>query len=149
MPDLFENLQGMYYDFTLNELRMMHENTLYPNIRYNGLLYLDLIAYKENCTVSFLAQALHISKSAVTIKVNELIKQGLVQKNQSEQDRRVFYLSPAKALDQEYKFYDERFRRMAEKIKQNFTEEETEKFGEMIALIRESYKQDLPGETFD
>ena len=44
------------------------------------------------CTVSTLANTLHITKSAVTIKVNELERLGMVTKTRSETDRRVIQL---------------------------------------------------------
>ncbi|MEG2923420.1 MAG: MarR family transcriptional regulator, partial [Oscillospiraceae bacterium] len=67
-----------YFDMNLNELRLMAKSKVFPAITYNSLMYLDIIAYKDNCTVSFLADAFNVAKSAVTLKINELIRQGLV-----------------------------------------------------------------------
>ena len=92
-----------YYDATLHELRLMNENTLYPDISYHSLLYLDLIAYRENCTASYLAQALHVSKPAVTANINELIAQGLVVKTQSRDDRRVNYSTLSEPIQADYR----------------------------------------------
>lgn len=137
--DILEALQRFYYDTTLNELRLMNENTLYPNISYNSLLYLDLISYMENCTVSGLAAALHISKAAVTSKVNELIRMGLVEKAQSTQDRRVYYLSLTPQMQEDYRQYDARLQCAVRALKAQFTPEETACFSKMLTVVREHY----------
>lgn len=139
MAKLLEAIERFYYDITLNELRLMNANTIYPNITYNSLLYLDLISYKENCTTSYLADVLHISKSAVTIKVNELIKQGLVIKTQSEKDRRVYFLSLNTDVDEDYKQYDKRLFNAVRALEKNFTGADLEKFCQMLDLIRANY----------
>jgi len=91
---LLQNALNQYfYTMTINELQLMNTKFHSLNITYNSLLYLDIISYTKNCTTTFLAQSLRISKSAVTIKVNELVKQGLIIKQQSEDDKRVFYLT--------------------------------------------------------
>ena len=70
--DLQETLNRYFYNQTINELRLMNESASGLNLSYNSLLYLDIISYMPQCTVSTLACALHISKSAVTMKVAEL-----------------------------------------------------------------------------
>lgn len=89
----------------LNELRLAHDNS-YQSLSYNSILYLDLIVYQKDCTVSTLAELLHVAKSAVTLKVKELEKLGLVEKRRSEQDKRVFYLYANPRIVQEYKALD-------------------------------------------
>lgn len=139
---LEKSLAEFFYSRTLNELRLMNSNKLYPNISYNGLLYLDLISYTENCTVSYLAKMLHISKSAVTMRVNELIEHGWVTKTQSETDKRVFYLSVTKELEEDYYEYDLSLTRIIRKVEKNYTEEEIKMFSQMLGDIREEYLKD-------
>ncbi|REK76879.1 MarR family winged helix-turn-helix transcriptional regulator [Paenibacillus paeoniae] len=136
---LLDELHRFYYDMTLSELRSMNDNSTYPNITYNSLLYLDLISYKEDCTVSYLADALHISKSAVTIKVNELIKQGFLTKTQSEKDRRVYYLSITPEVEAEYKQHDKRVLHAAKALEQNYSEAELSLFQRMLEQTRKCY----------
>ena len=50
---------------------------------------------------------LHIATSAATLKVKELEKLGLVSKTQSEEDKRVYYLTVNEAVRAEYKAYDQ------------------------------------------
>ncbi|WP_068775006.1 MarR family transcriptional regulator [Paenibacillus sp. FJAT-26967] len=123
----------LYYDLTLHELKMMNSIDLYPNLTYNSLLYLDLIACNPNCTVSSLAELLHVSKSAVTIKVSELIKQGFVEKNQSELDKRVYYLSVKPEIQGHYEIYNQIIKQAGEKMKDTYTTEEISLFCNMLS----------------
>lgn len=141
MNNLFQAIDRFYYDMTLNELRAMHEGMLYPNVTYNSLLYLNLIAYSENCTASYLAQALCISKSAVTSKVNELIRQGLVEKVRSETDRRVFYLTVRPEIMQEYKRFDRVAEYAAQRMQQAYTAEQIDRFCSMIQSFSQYYRE--------
>lgn len=132
-------IDRLYYNIILNELRMMNENILYHNITYNSLLYLDLISYTQNCTVSFLANALRIAKSSVTLKVNELIKQGLVQKKQSEHDRRVYFLTVQPEILDEFKKLDQATHYAVEQVKKQYAPKEIEHFCEMLEAFSNHY----------
>ena len=60
---------------------------------YINILHLFVIGHSERTTVSELAEKLGLSRPAVTQKVNELEELGLIQKVQSTQDKRFFYIS--------------------------------------------------------
>lgn len=132
-------IDRLYYNILLNELRMMNENTLYHNITYNSLLYLDLISYTENCTVSFLANALHVAKSSVTLKVNELMRQSLVEKKQSQLDRRVYFLSVKPEILEEFKKLDQATYYAVEQVQKQYKPEEINRFCEMLDRFSEHY----------
>lgn len=123
----------------INTLRLMNSKSIYPDITYNSLLYLDIISYKENCTVSFLADALHISKSAVTIKVNELMKQGFITKTQSQHDKRINYLTLNEAITKEYQGQDCEVMQSIQNIEQNYSQKEINTFREILKIISDSY----------
>lgn len=132
-------IDKLYYNIILNELRMMSDNRLYHNITYNSLLYLDLISYTKNCTVTFLANVLHVAKSSVTLKVNELIKQRLVEKNQSEHDRRVYFLTVRPEILDEFKKLDQATNYAVEQIKKQYAPKEIEDFCEMLDSFSKHY----------
>lgn len=134
-------IDRLYYNIILNELRMMNESRLYDNITYNSLLYLDLISYTKNCTVSFLANALHVAKSSVTLKVNELIKQGLVEKEQSDKDRRVFYLTVRPEILEEFQNLDRAANYALEQVQKQYSTEEIDHFCEMLDTFSNYYNQ--------
>jgi len=60
---------------------------------YINILHLFIIGHSERTTVSQLAEKIGLSRPAVTQKVNELEDLGLVQRVQSTQDKRFFYIS--------------------------------------------------------
>ena len=89
--NLRDSLNRYYYDVIVCDLRQL-SRTGGGELSYNSIMYLDVISFQENdggCTVGRLAQTLRVSSSAVTLKVNQLVKMGLVQKRRSESDHRV------------------------------------------------------------
>lgn len=76
--ELRKALDTFYYSTALCDLRLMNKQFVDENITYNSLLYIKLI-YTMNgtCTASKLAELLHVSKPGVTLKLNELLRQGL------------------------------------------------------------------------
>lgn len=128
-----------YYDMTLSELHRMHSSAILPNISYNSLLYLDLVDMTPNCTVSRLAELLHVSKPAVTMKVRELMNQGLLEKIQSENDKRVFYLRVRPEVVEEYRSYDQSLRRATTFVESRFEQKEIDTFCEVLAAFSTAY----------
>lgn len=132
-------IDQFYYDMTLHELFMMNASKNFPNITYNSLLYLDIIAYTKDCTVTYIAEAMNVAKSAVTIKVNELIKLGLVEKKQSEQDKRINYLTVLPNVISEYKIYDDDVFEAIQKIESAYSEKEIATFCEIVQEYARCY----------
>lgn len=137
--DLYDALNRFYNEMTINELRMMNADGSFPNVNYHSLLYLDIIHYTESCTASYIAAALNVSKSAVTMKVNELIRAGLVQKVQSERDRRVNYLSVAPQVADSFKVYDRALEGAVTEIENRYSQQEIDSFGRMLETINRHY----------
>lgn len=87
--ELRRALDSFYYSTALCDLRLMNRQFIDENITYNSLLYLELIyAMDGRLTASKIAEMLCVSKPAVTLKINELIRQGLVVKTPDPKDRR-------------------------------------------------------------
>lgn len=127
-----DEIGQLYYRILLNELRLLNRSTEFPKLSYNSLLYLDLISMTPNCTISHLAQILHIAKSSVTLKINELVKQGFVIKEQSDADRRVYYLSVSPQIYDEYKNFDKTAQKAIKKLEEKYSESELELVSQMI-----------------
>lgn len=134
-------MNQFYFSMALSELRIMKENSMYNNLTYNSMRYLDLIVCTENCTVSRLAELLHVSKPAVTIKVNELCALGLVEKVQSARDRRIHYLTVRPKVAEEYARYDRMVVRAAERMENKYTKQEIGQFCRMMADFIEFYQE--------
>lgn len=140
MP-LREAIHRFYTDIILHELQLMNKNPSYPNLTYNTFLYLSMITCKKNCTVSYIAETLHISKSAVTIKVNELIRQGLVQKIQSSSDKRVYYLSLDPKITEDYS-PEHRLDKAVGTVESNYTDEQVKMFCDMLKFFTKVYLEE-------
>lgn len=143
--DLRDSLNRYYYNTTVIDLRQL-SRTGGGELSYNSIMYLDVISYQHaqgGCTVSSLANTMHISKSAATIKVNELAKLGLVTRTRSETDRRVVYLNVTPQVYQSLRAYDGPFQRAARAVEETFTPEEIGTFCTILNLFSEEYCKEI------
>lgn len=129
-------LDRFYYSTALCDLRLMNQKLSNDKITYNSLLYLELIfSIGENCTVSKIANLLYISKPAVTLKINELIRQGFVIKTENPKDKRQNFLSINEDMMPKYKIYRKQDNLAIKRIRDRYTKEEISKFSEMLEII--------------
>lgn len=134
--ELRKALDAFYYSTALCDLRLMNKQFIDENITYNSLLYLELIfSMNGKCTASKIAELLYVSKPAVTLKVNELIRQGLVTKTVDPEDRRQNFLSVNEEAIPKYKIYRRQDNDAIQKITQRYSEEDIQKFCEMLDII--------------
>lgn len=143
--DLRDSLNRYYYDTTVSDLRQL-SRTGGGELSYNSIMYLDVISYQQDqglCTVTTLAETLHISRSAATIKVNELEKLGLVKKTRSETDRRVIHLSLSDQAAASLGVYDRPFERAARLVEARFSPEEIETFCAILDTFSNEYTKDF------
>lgn len=133
--DLTKEINYFYYKMALYELQVMNDKDYYQGLSYNSLLYLNVIEQVEQCTVSKIAEMLNITRSAVTIKLNELVKQGAVIKTQSETDRRVFYVRLSPQMEQTVSLYNEIFQKVEPHLRQTYSDEQLNLFGEILRTI--------------
>lgn len=132
---LVEEVNYFYYHMSMHELQLMNESDYFRGISYNSLLYLNVIDQIHGCTVSKMADALNVTKSAVTIKVNELVKQGFVVKTQSEEDKRVFYLCLSPDMRKTMGIYDRVFEKIEHELKKKYTMEQLALFEDVLHSI--------------
>lgn len=136
--DLRKSLDTFYYSTALCDLRLMNRKLVDENITYNSLLYLEIIfSLNGQCTASKLAELLNVSKPGVTLKINELIKQGLVTKTTDPEDRRKNYLSVNEDAIPKYKIYRHQDNEAIRRITQRYTPDEVDRFCEMLDMISE------------
>ena len=145
--NLKKALDSFYYSTALCNLRLMNEKFVDEHITYNSLLYLELIfTMKGECTVSRIADLLNISRPGVTLKVNELIKQGLVTKTPDPNDRRKNYLTVNEEAVPQYKIYRYQDNEAVRRITDKYSTEEISKFCDMLDMISEINFEELKGE---
>lgn len=143
--DIRDSLNRFYYDTTVSDLRQL-SRTGGGELSYNSIMYLDVISYQQaqgRCTVSSLAETLRISKSAVTIKINELSKLGVIEKRRSETDRRVVFLSLSEAAAKSLGAYERPFERAVRLVESRFSPEEIAAFCRILDTFNEAYRKDF------
>lgn len=133
--DMLQAINDFYYHMSLYELRMMNGKDQYDGLSYNSLLYLNVIDLMQNCTVSSLAKTLGVTKSAVTLKVAELEKQGALIKTQSQADKRVHFLRIAPHIKCALTKYDEVFAKTEKMLCKRYSEEQLALFCEVLAAV--------------
>ncbi len=97
------------------------------------------------CTVSKLADLLNVSKPGVTLKVNELLRQGLITKTPDPEDKRKNYLSVNDDAVPQYKVFRRQDSEAIMRITDRFTPEEIGKFCEMLDIISKINFEELEG----
>ena len=144
--ELGKSLDKFYYSTALCDLRLMNSQFVDENITYNSLLYLEII-YTMNgtCTASRLAQMLNVSKPGVTLKLNELLRQGLITKTSDPKDKRKNYLAVNDDKVPQYKIFRRQDSEAIRRITDRFTPEEINKFCEMLDIISEINFEEISG----
>ena len=116
-----DKMNSFYYHMSLYELQMMNGSDYFNGLSYNSLLYINVIEQLEDCTV--------------TIKINELVRQKLVLKEQSSMDKRVYYLRLSPEIANIMGLYDEIFQKVESDLRTKYTEEQLELFGDILQTI--------------
>ncbi|PWL41887.1 MAG: transcriptional regulator [Bacillota bacterium] len=130
-----DEINHFYYRMALHELQMMNGSDAFSGLSYNSLLYLNVIDVTEDCTVTKLADALSITRSAATLKVNDLVRQGAVLREQSQADKRVNYIRLSPEMSRAMRLYDKLFERIEERLKDQYTPQELSLFEEILHEI--------------
>lgn len=144
--DILEALDAFYYSTALCDLSLMNKRIVDETISFNSALYMDIIFFmKGKCTVSKLAELLHVSKPGVTQKINELIRQGLVRKTVDPNDRRKNYLSVDEGKVPAYKVYRRQYDEIGKRLAEDFTAEDIEKFCKILNLVTEINLKEING----
>ncbi len=145
--ELRKALDSFYYSTALCDLRLMNKQFVDETITYNSLLYIELIyTMGGKATVSDLAKMLHVSKPGVTLKINELIKQGLVYKTTDPNDKRKNYLSVNEEKIPSYKVYRRQDNEVIKRITDNYSLEDINKFCEMLNIISSINYEEIKGD---
>ena len=120
--DLRDSLNRYYYDVTVSDLRQI-SRTGGGELSYNSIMYLDVISYQRaqgECTVSTLANTLHITKSAVTIQLD---------------------VSPQ--MTQSLRAYEGPFERAIRLVERSFTPEQIAVFCSILNTFTSEYIKDF------
>ena len=139
--DLKDAMDNFYEIVSISEGKHLNKVALGEKLTNNSMLYLDVIVYKKNCTVSYIAEVLGIAMPAVTVKVKELEKMGFVTKEQSESDKRTFYIKPTEMVVEIYKKFDKAYYGVIEEFEKSHSTEDSENFAKFLNDMTEIYKK--------
>ncbi len=144
-------LDKIFHDSAIAELRLINNGTTSENLTYNDILYLSIIeAHSGEYTASNIADMLHVSRPAVTQKINELEKNGYIDRVQSTADKRVYKLFTNRdgTAKKYYEITDKTNEDIAQKLSKDYSAEQialfcemTDRIGEII--LNESKKPEL------
>lgn len=117
----------------IDEFNSIRDSELGDKLSYINIVHLYIINHYEKITISDLATRLNLSRPAVTQKVNELEKLGMVVKRQSEQDKRVVYVSLSEQVMNNVN--EPKMATVIEAVQQNFSNEKLEVFEEILDFM--------------
>ena len=134
---LQDNFLNVYDKFKLEFFRRIFELVREREGSLSAMeaFSIEIIHALDEPTVGQFAEFLNISQSNATYKVNNLIKKGYLQKQNSTTDRREYHL----VLSEKYYGYTDIMRSyvktVMDRIEMNFSPEETELFAKMLGRI--------------
>lgn len=96
----------------------------YMDVTANDMHVMEAIGIGEHKSMTMVAKALHVTTGTLTISINNLVKKEYVERERSEEDRRVVFVSLTpkgqKAFLHHQKFHEQ----MIEAIVEQLSEEE-------------------------
>lgn len=117
----------------MDHYRTIREGALGDDLAYSDILQICMINMKENLTIGELGQWMNLSKPAITQKVNDLVKRGIVKKIPSPTDKRAVFL----ALSQEFQqsCTHSKVMHLEKELESHFSLEEQELFHKMLGHL--------------
>ncbi|HET7657368.1 MAG TPA: MarR family transcriptional regulator [Bacillales bacterium] len=135
--------------FQVNKMgEVLINNELDDSLTLEQDAVLRYIRENQPCTSSGLSKAFYVEKSAVTAIINRLVNKNFIERERSEEDRRVVYLKLTKQGEQFQMECQERVNRIIEKIISQFDEKEIESFMktyEKLANLLENHLKEMKG----
>jgi DNA-binding MarR family transcriptional regulator len=113
----------------------------FPELSMRQVYYLETILRMESPTFSDVAQSLGITKPSVTAIVEKLIQKGYVKKVQSEEDRRIFYITPTPKAEEFSQLHENTHRALAELFTKNLSKAEIQQLNILLQKVLQNNKQ--------
>lgn len=108
------------------------------NLTMNQFLCLNALDEVENPTVSELAKTMGLAKPTVTNTVNSLVAEGYVDKIQSSEDRRVFFLKVTRKGRKIISAHDQIHRSLARELTKPLSREEVSQLISLLGKVVDS-----------
>jgi len=117
----------------MDEFNLIRNSVYGEKLSYINILHLYIISHTDKITVSELADKLKMSRPAITQKVNDLERLGMVIKRQSEEDGRVYYISISDELKELTK--NAKMGTVIDAVYKKFKEEKIKIFEEILEFM--------------
>lgn len=98
----------------------------FKDITNNDMHVIEAIGMKEPKNMSTVAKTLSVTVGTLTIAMNSLVKKGYVNRNRSEEDRRVVLVSLSAKGRKAYEHHKEFHEEMVQAVLTGLDEEQTE-----------------------
>ena len=135
--DLESPMMRLYRFLSLEETELIRSQGLDFDLSSLDMVYLDLILLEDRCTPSLIAERLGIARSAVTVRLNKLEKNGFIERTRNDEDKRSSVLGlTEKGMEWFRPMFDE-FESFEAVIRSRFTDEEIGIVRRMIDCISE------------
>ncbi len=129
-------------EIEIHDFKIQTQSTFFSKLSYSTRKYLSIISFSEYNTISSIAKMLGLTKSAVTLKMNELEKQGLVVREQCKKDKRVYYIRVSQGVKESWIESDKIFEKIIDKTKKKFSEKEIDAFFEVLKYFSKQLEKE-------
>ena len=127
-----ERFRKIKLDTSLKELNRAHNNL---DVSYQDLLYMDIIYFHPDTTVSYIAEALNIAGTAVTVRLNRMEKNGWITRTRSESDRRQYIISLTGEAMAMYREYEDEWSAKMDALCEKYSESKVDEFLDMLETL--------------
>ena len=139
-----DSFDRMYRAVTIIE-QCYDENRGTVDLTYKEMMYIYLIDFTDDCTVSKLADMINVSLPAVTKRINSLEERGLVQRTRSEGDGRVKTVTLSKRGAALSKRMDDLFYPILDRFAERFPPEDVARFCTMLDMLSDDIEGAIRG----
>jgi len=130
-------MMRLYRFLSLEETELIRSQGLDFDLSYLDMVYLDLILLEDRCTPSLIAERLGIARSAVTVRLNKLEKNGFIDRTRNDEDKRSSVLGLTEMGMEWFRPMFDEFESFEAVIRSRFTDEEIGIVRRMIDCISE------------
>jgi len=128
-----------------NDILQIEEQSLrkdeHSNLTITEIHTIEAIGIEKEKTMSEIAQALNITLGTLTTGINKLIKKGYVERNRTEEDRRIVLITLTEKGKIAYKHHKEFHNEMVHNSVNDLTKEEKEILAVSLEKIKNFFTE--------
>lgn len=128
-----------------NDILQIEEQTLrkdeHSDLTITEIHTIEAIGVDKEKTMSEIAQQLNVTLGTLTTGINKLIRKGYVERNRTEEDRRIVLVKLTEKGKTAYKHHEEFHNEMVQDSVNDLTEEEKEVLAESLEKIKNFFTE--------